>query len=532
MTATPGTARRGLRAWWQRLRPTSEAPRPTALVLSGGGARASFQLGALRYLYDEVGIEPQIIAGTSAGAILGAMLAQAGDRRGQRAYLHQLDEMWRAMADSSEMFTPLPWFAQLRERGPVWLESLDRRPAIPRRVGLVRPFQRQEARQEAAGQPNHDGTHLDDSAVEADTPPWHPVKVLEALERLRILGRAGTEIVEILRGAQESRSMFQPGPAVEALLQDGHFHAERVANSGVALRVAVVALESGELRFVTEHGELLNRDGEPLPTEEKVDLVAAVRASCSIPMVLPPVLIGEEHYVDGGTRESLPADIAQRVMGADPCYAVLAGPSSGLAPDSSYADKNMVAVMMRATTAIMTDELQRDEAVAARRAGAVVIEPEFDIHETLTVTPGLTAIAIDYGYHRAAVAHLAASPEEQGLGREIFTLRRRLWRLEERLYAPASGRAERAGAQDTPPMDATAGLEAIADPQPPRRVTPTTQAELREHLATGKNRLHELVAQLPAAYLPPGARQWAHTWETHTFDIAAEPYWAAPVPRS
>src|SRR5690625_2962245 len=84
MTATPGTARRGLRAWWQRLRPTSEAPRPTALVLSGGGARASFQLGALRYLYDEVGIEPQIIAGTSAGAILGAMLAQAGDRRGQR----------------------------------------------------------------------------------------------------------------------------------------------------------------------------------------------------------------------------------------------------------------------------------------------------------------------------------------------------------------------------------------------------------------------------------------------------------------
>lgn len=39
------------------------------LVLSGGGARASFQVGALRYLYDEVGITPSVITGTSAGSI-------------------------------------------------------------------------------------------------------------------------------------------------------------------------------------------------------------------------------------------------------------------------------------------------------------------------------------------------------------------------------------------------------------------------------------------------------------------------------
>ena len=52
----------------------------TGLVLSGGGARAGFQVGALRYLCDRVSISPSVITGTSAGAILGTLLAQ-GDSR-------------------------------------------------------------------------------------------------------------------------------------------------------------------------------------------------------------------------------------------------------------------------------------------------------------------------------------------------------------------------------------------------------------------------------------------------------------------
>lgn len=44
------------------------------LVLAGGGAKGAYQAGALRYLA-EIGLQPQIIAGTSIGALNGATLA-------------------------------------------------------------------------------------------------------------------------------------------------------------------------------------------------------------------------------------------------------------------------------------------------------------------------------------------------------------------------------------------------------------------------------------------------------------------------
>lgn len=44
------------------------------LVLTGGGAKGAYQVGALRYLAEQ-GLSPQIIAGTSIGALNGAVLA-------------------------------------------------------------------------------------------------------------------------------------------------------------------------------------------------------------------------------------------------------------------------------------------------------------------------------------------------------------------------------------------------------------------------------------------------------------------------
>lgn len=41
------------------------------LVLTGGGAKGAYQVGALQYIA-ELGLEPQIIAGTSIGALNGA----------------------------------------------------------------------------------------------------------------------------------------------------------------------------------------------------------------------------------------------------------------------------------------------------------------------------------------------------------------------------------------------------------------------------------------------------------------------------
>ncbi len=61
------------------------------LVLVGGGAKGAYQAGALKYLAEETAIEPQIIAGTSIGALNGAVLAAHPPfERGVR----RLNELW------------------------------------------------------------------------------------------------------------------------------------------------------------------------------------------------------------------------------------------------------------------------------------------------------------------------------------------------------------------------------------------------------------------------------------------------------
>src|SRR5581483_7988530 len=54
------------------------------------------------------------------------------------------------------------------------------------------------------------------------------------------------------------------------------------------------------------------------------DLAAVVLASCAVPGVLPPVKIGDEHYIDGGIVNSIP--VARAVaLGAKRIYVLQVG---------------------------------------------------------------------------------------------------------------------------------------------------------------------------------------------------------------
>ena len=64
----------------------------TGLVLSGGGARGFAHLGVLKALNDS-GIYPEVIAGTSAGALVGALYADG----------HSPDDILRMMNASSSL---------------------------------------------------------------------------------------------------------------------------------------------------------------------------------------------------------------------------------------------------------------------------------------------------------------------------------------------------------------------------------------------------------------------------------------------
>ncbi len=72
--------------------PTAANPRKIALILSGGGARGAFHVGAEKYAREVKGYQWDIIAGVSVGAMNGAMLAM--HRFGR------LLELWDNISDS------------------------------------------------------------------------------------------------------------------------------------------------------------------------------------------------------------------------------------------------------------------------------------------------------------------------------------------------------------------------------------------------------------------------------------------------
>src|SRR5690625_1263270 len=113
---------------------------PLAVVLAGGGARASFQIGALRYLYEHTDIAPDIFTGTSAGAILASVLAQYPDPADQREALRRVEDIWSGMTSSADMFEELEWFAKLRTHFPTWMKVVALRQES-HRVSLTQSIQ-------------------------------------------------------------------------------------------------------------------------------------------------------------------------------------------------------------------------------------------------------------------------------------------------------------------------------------------------------------------------------------------------------
>jgi NTE family protein len=75
-------------------------PAPTALVLSGGGAKGLAHIGVIRVL-DSLGIRPDLVVGTSMGAIIGAMYATGYEGRAIEAQARSL-----ALADLFRQYEP------------------------------------------------------------------------------------------------------------------------------------------------------------------------------------------------------------------------------------------------------------------------------------------------------------------------------------------------------------------------------------------------------------------------------------------
>lgn len=89
--------------------PNRDDKRTVAVVLSGAAARGAFQAGALAELLPVLqreGLTPEVVLGTSAGAINAALYGSLSHLGGVRAG-SELEDVWRRM-DHSNVFRPIP----------------------------------------------------------------------------------------------------------------------------------------------------------------------------------------------------------------------------------------------------------------------------------------------------------------------------------------------------------------------------------------------------------------------------------------
>jgi len=439
------------------------APEVTGLILSGGGARASFHIGAARYLYDVVGIAPTRIVGTSAGSIVAAMLAQSLDPAVQSSELRELERLWMGMTSTSDMFAEQAWFTNLRGQleglgGLLGSHADDTEPVVAGDVDDPREVVKRVLNTD----PSRD-------MVLSPTDMWQLAGSL-----LRV-GRVGAGLATSVRGAERAASAYRPGPIVHRLLFESTFRSSRINNSGVELRLAAVDLDSGELRFMRQDGVIVDRDDHPID-DVSYDVALGVWASCSIPGVFRPVKLGSGVYVDGGVRENLPIEMAVTNLGVTKPYVVVAQPP-GLTHDE-FAAKDMISVLLRVAS-ITLDETIQDEVEWARTAGACVIEPHIDVHDAGTVEPALLRINRDYGWTRAA-EEVTGAPSSLRDVNEAICRSRCDWAA---LVHPKSS------------------LGMVAKPEP---VEPNPA-----QIEAIRLQLRDLLAQADETLLPPGHETWA-----------------------
>jgi predicted acylesterase/phospholipase RssA len=362
--------------------------RRVGLAISGGGSLGSFEAGALRFLYDHVRVAPVAVCGNSAGALNAAKLAEGpgeGGDAGERP-IEAVERVWRSLRVNGDMWEAEPWVVRLMASAS-WASSI---------------------RGHITGAAN--GAEVNAVRV--------AMRVMGSLVR-RPPETDGT--FEALRDALEAQSLLSLGPVARIVTRE--LDPEKVAASGIALRIGTVALESGELRYVTETGNLHDRADQPLDLDP-VTLVDGILASASIPVAFPPVQLGDEHYVDGGAREILPLELLVEHLGVDRVFAVSASTAT-IARADSFADRGMFDILRRVGAEIATNETLRKELAPPGGWGdhVSVVVPDIDVHDAMTIDPALIAISIDYGWLRAADTLLDLGPMARTLSTELTRTR-------------------------------------------------------------------------------------------------------------
>jgi NTE family protein len=374
---------------------------PTGLALGGGGSKGAFQAGAVATLVGDLGFRPDVIAGTSAGSLNTLILAHARTPDEYPEIVGRLVDAWLSLRDTSDMYVPRSWLAD------------------------VTPGMRRAAAEAAAGR-------------------IRPGALVEIARSARSLRRIAADF------RVDGDAAYSLAP-VEARVR-AELEPDRVRASRARIRISVVSLETGVLRWADAAGALYESDATTPAPGGPVDLVDVVLASSAFSPAFPPRRMAGETYVDGGFRTVLPVRGA-RALGAGPVVAVACA-SEGVGRARSMSGANVLQVALRAAGATLGEVAHRD-VEDLRRGPGLLVDPTVDVHGFLEVDPGRIAIDLDLGrlvaaervaaiggIERLAAARAAGEPgvvdadglaASDALTRALVRLRLDAWAEEERL---------------------------------------------------------------------------------------------------
>ena len=456
----------------------------TAFVLAGGGTKGAFEAGAVAYLVKELGITPEVITATSAGSVCAVVLAQA---RSYEEFCVRADELHQdllAMSHRDILFGRQSWLAAMEGTAISGLADL----YITERTRPPRPGADGGTGSIVGGVP----TNL-----------FHRQHIAHLLRTiLRLLPRLRRIRREIKRNPS---SLLTLDPLARALRRGGPsgikpIALDLIARPGLELRLAVTALGTGVLRYVTQDGVVTESDAvTPVPGAGAgpVDLVEAALASASVPLIFPPRPMADDIYVDGGVVNNVPVDAAAR-LGATRVLAILAVPLAQPRDQRDFTKVNALEVFLRSVGAISFAERQLANLRPPLPEGVevTVIDPIIDVVGPFEVAQGLMLIDMDYGWLRAADVMGGLAPEEareaEAATDALVIARVEAWYLEELLWRAEPG--------------------------------VTDVAEMRRALRAHKRSIRDALERRRAlgAPCPPTAETW---WRQHEAHAGPRPRW-------
>lgn len=314
--------------------------RPTvALVLSGGGAKGSAHVGALKYL-EEVGIPVDMVLGTSMGGLIGGLYSVGYSPSEIETLLGELD-----------------WSLILSDKIPQEFKSYEQK-KYKEKYALSVPFYYAK----------------DDSFVNRRTEETYP----ESDGQLH-LGADDEEAEKSLR-----QNLFGSLPS-------GYIFGHNVNNVFSRLTVGYqdnIDFTELPIPFFCIAAEMVSGKAY-LWHEGKLN--TALRSTMSIPGIFAPVRTDGMILVDGGVRNNYPTDIA-KAMGADIVIGVELSDA-----DMTYSDINNAADLAWQFVDILgRDSFERNVGIPD-----VTIKPDLKGFNMMSFDPTSVATIIGRGYEAA-----------------------------------------------------------------------------------------------------------------------------------